>query len=440
MDLRGHARFILTLSARDSAQSKGAGCFRTLPGSARHPPIGSIDRASLFSQKTGVVVRSVRINSLDTVRGLAALSVVFLHILSAYRTQESWSVAGDHHLNLPFLLSRTPLGIFYAGGSAVVLFFILSGFVLALPFLAGRAPRYRDFAIRRVCRIYLPYAAALFIAIGARSLVTVAPVAGADWVRSFWDTPLTPGIIAGYLAMTGFSYHTAIDFVVWSLIHEMRISLIFPLLIAAMALTSRLSLRLAGAFLLSFGAALLALQMRDDPSAVHLAVRSWLDTIGYIWFFIVGIELARYRQTIMRFIAARSRTEIVLLTILSACLYCARLLVPSLEHTAELDFIIGIGAAGFIALAIGRAHFDRWLTKPPLLFLGRTSYSLYLLHPIVLLTAIYALSGLVPPAAIMIIVAPLALLAAWLGWRFIEKPSMELGRTLSRRPAAVGSD
>lgn len=63
-----------------------------------------------------------RIQSLDALRGLAAVSVVFLHILSVYGTKDAWAVSSTHGDFLAFLLARTPAGIFYAGGEAVVLF------------------------------------------------------------------------------------------------------------------------------------------------------------------------------------------------------------------------------------------------------------------------------------------------------------------------------
>src|SRR5258708_1451464 len=83
-----------------------------------------------------------RIGSLDALRGLAALTVVVQHVLSTYGTIHSWDIAAEQHQIGPFLATRTPLGIFYAGDAAVILFFTLSGFVLALPFLSGRGPTY----------------------------------------------------------------------------------------------------------------------------------------------------------------------------------------------------------------------------------------------------------------------------------------------------------
>ncbi len=48
-----------------------------------------------------------------------------------------------------------------AGHEAVILFFLLSGFVLTIPYLLPDPPGYLRFLTRRVIRIYVPYLAAL---------------------------------------------------------------------------------------------------------------------------------------------------------------------------------------------------------------------------------------------------------------------------------------
>ena len=383
-----------------------------------------------------------RIDCLDTLRGLAALSVVLLHVLSVYPSLDIASGSGAIGGAAVFLLSRTPLAIFYAGGEAVLLFFALSGFVLALPFVEGRGPSYPVFVTRRICRIYLPYVAALFIAIAARSMVTIKPVSEiTPWLGDLWRSPPDWGSVAGYLAMTGFLPHRTIDFVVWSLIHEMRISLIFPLLIALSGVGHPI-LRLLLAGLLSSSCAAAA-DGASGTNAADLASHSLLETGRYLWLFVLGIELARQRRPIAAWVAAQSGATIALILGLSACLYCVRFLVPAIDRLQEWylrDYLIGFGASGFIMLAIGRARFAQWLRLMPLLMLGRVSYSLYLFHPIVLLTMLYALHDRVSPALWVPAVAPVAIITAWATWHLIERPSVALGRrlTATRAAASIG--
>ena len=382
--------------------------------------------------QTGKTPADHRVHALDALRGIAALVVLYAHILYVYGTKEIWIAAARRGEFLGLLLARTPLGMFFSGGEAVIIFFILSGFVLALPFLAGTPPRYGAFAIRRFFRIYPPYAFALLVAVVARILVAVVPVAGiSSWFAAFWAAPVTLKTIAGYLAMTGFPEHTTIDFVVWSLIHEMRISLIFPLLFAATCF-GRPWLRLAAFFTLSYVCACLSVRLAPTQQGLQ----TLLQTGSYVWFFVIGIELARHRRAVTLWIQSRGRIVFAALLSLAACFYGARLIFPALGFRPESDFIVGIGAAGFVAFAFGRARFERWLSWPPFLFLGRISYSLYLLHPIVLLTFVYALHGVLSREVMLIVMAPASVLVAWAGQRFVEEPSMRLGRALARRTLA----
>src|ERR1700754_945064 len=89
-----------------------------------------------------------RLLQLDSLRGFAAMTVVWHHWRQAY-----WATP-----------PRWFMQPFSAGHEAVILFFILSGYVLSLPVWINRQPRYADYLIRRISRIYLPYVAAACLA------------------------------------------------------------------------------------------------------------------------------------------------------------------------------------------------------------------------------------------------------------------------------------
>src|SRR4051794_39802460 len=93
------------------------------------------------------------ISFLDSVRGIAALSVVANHYVLAYGMPK-WQ----------WVLSRTPLSIWWDGPAAVSMFFVLSGLVLSIKhFHATKNPSLHAFSIggyclARVCRIWVPFA------------------------------------------------------------------------------------------------------------------------------------------------------------------------------------------------------------------------------------------------------------------------------------------
>lgn len=121
-----------------------------------------------------------RFEELDSLRGLAAITVVI------------------HHLSLvvPSILLNeklkfTLLHILWAGHEAVILFFVLSGFVLSLPYLNKKAPSYRDYLIKRLCRIYIPYAASIVVAVilmamlSRRGIPELSAMINNTWITSF---------------------------------------------------------------------------------------------------------------------------------------------------------------------------------------------------------------------------------------------------------------
>src|SRR5690349_9211043 len=99
----------------------------------------------------------MRYRALDAMRGLAAISVVIHHcILSLPQPAQD---------RIEALLKFTPLRPFSTGRPFVLLFFVLSGFVLTVAIRSDSRFSYSAFVLKRVCRIYLPYAASLAFSI-----------------------------------------------------------------------------------------------------------------------------------------------------------------------------------------------------------------------------------------------------------------------------------
>lgn len=95
----------------------------------------------------------MRYPALDALRGVASFMVLTHHCVLAglIPISPGWGL----------VLSRyTPLHLLVNGRAPVILFFVLSGFVLSLS-LEGARFFYAQFAARRLCRIYLPFAAVI---------------------------------------------------------------------------------------------------------------------------------------------------------------------------------------------------------------------------------------------------------------------------------------
>lgn len=99
--------------------------------------------------------RNSRLKQLDGLRGLAALAVFVCH-------------STEMMVNNPNTLRVwPPLRSLWDGQAAVVLFFVLSGFVLTLPYV-GPSPKRVDtapFIVRRLTRLYPAYWTAILLAL-----------------------------------------------------------------------------------------------------------------------------------------------------------------------------------------------------------------------------------------------------------------------------------
>ncbi len=173
-------------------------------------------------------MKSNRIESLDSLRGVSALIVVIFHCLIAFVL---FADALNFHFANDFIefLTLSPLKIFWSGNEAVLLFFVLSGFVLFLPVMNNKQQRYSVYITKRFFRIYIPYIVLMAVS-------TILAILFMDYKDNTglslhyvnrWDHEVTLSAIIAYIFMINYEL-TNVNGVVWSLIHEMRISIIFP--------------------------------------------------------------------------------------------------------------------------------------------------------------------------------------------------------------------
>lgn len=371
-----------------------------------------------------------RFEQLDSLRGLAAISVVINHMLIIFPIlpiEMPNYKGGSWFLNL---ITYTPLNIFWQGHSAVLLFFVLSGFVLSLPFLQQRGFSYPKFLIKRICRIYLPYVIAITSALLLRTWLATGPILGATtWFNQNWATPMTLGLVVQHYAFLGnYDTNAAIP-AIWSLVHEMRISLIFPLMII-LVIRLKWSTNIGVAVLIS------VLNRALGYLFWHHGLRSdigWYDSMEYIPMFMFGGMLAKYRTELTSsYRQINTFAKILLLFVgVIAYTYDSLFMGNQILHLGD-DWVLSLGSCIFIIIAFSSNTANRVLLTKPIRYLGKTSYSIYLWHEMILFGLVYTLHDIFPLWMIWVITLILTLAAAGLSYKLIELPFIRLGRYLTR--------
>jgi peptidoglycan/LPS O-acetylase OafA/YrhL len=368
-----------------------------------------------------------RFASLDALRGIAALLIVTFHCWKIGLFPEPVGWVGR-------LWYWTPLNLLISGRPWVILFFVLSGFVLACSLERAMRLDYRGFVLRRLCRIYLPFLGSILLSLLAYALVQPERIASLSrWFNELaWSEPPTLRMVMRHLLMTGLDGDDGLNPVMWSLVYELRISLVFPALFLAgwrwprALLAIGLLAHLAAAVL--FGCR----SVQCQPFRGHDGIGSMLLTVYFTLFFIIGILLARYRDGVTQAVRRLSVPGAALLGL--AALYAMILPNnPRLMAFLPADLLAGLGGAALMALAIGRSGWAATLRLRPLAWLGLVSYSLYLTHNIVLLALMHWFHAMASVTVLLLGVVVASLLVAAVSHRLLEAPAARLGRWVTER-------
>ncbi len=368
-----------------------------------------------------------RFSALDSLRGLAALSVLIYHYLTVLPF--FW----DNTASSSFAITAfkyTPLHIVWAGYEAVLFFFVLSGFVLSLQFYEKKKIHYWDFLMSRFFRIYIPCYIAIFIGILCKIYFYRPDVEGFSFIfTSVWDSPITVGTIFYHIMLLFYFGYGEIVLVLWSLVMEIRISLIFPLL---MLLLKKYNWR----YNLIFGAGLSILYhviINNGRKELFSIPLDYYYTITFIFMFILGALLAQHKDIFIQLMRKSSCKMKLLLLFLGIFLYTIRYWLfdssSSGIHVVIADMSISIGAAIFIILSFS-AFASHILKNNIIHFIGKISYSIYLYHATVLFALIYLLYPRLSIYVIWIIAFFGTIGISYLSYTYIEKPSISLGKKL----------
>jgi peptidoglycan/LPS O-acetylase OafA/YrhL len=337
------------------------------------------DRATLAGMK--------EIRALTSLRGVAAVWVFLFHLDLA------------RPLFPPVLHQWLAIG---RGYIAVDLFFVLSGFVLALtyrgPFLSRPfMSAYPDFLLRRVARV-MPLNAAIV------GLLAVTAWFGPSSVGDSFAAARNPWtVIANILLIQDWGLAPSIDKPSWSVSVEMAVYLAYPLLLA-LAWSRRFWI-----ILLLAGMASLYWLVRTELGVVSQGLLIGDFTRGFADFSFGLLCFRAFESGAVPSVVGRFDLVIVS-AFWAAVVFSPTDLLPILVCPAVI-----------LSLAMERGPVAWLLGLRPLNYLGRISYSIYLVHYCVLcglsLLPIRA-SGLYGAAALSLTLAISAVTFRW-----VERPA-----------------
>jgi peptidoglycan/LPS O-acetylase OafA/YrhL len=315
--------------------------------------------------------------SLDGLRGLAALSVVFLHYISAFLPFLAGFTLSEQHNGLAKAVSTTPLQLPMAGSFAVCIFFVLSGFVLSLRFFQTKKHDVLISSVaRRYFRLMLPALASIILAYLVLRLGLIYSQQAAlrsgsiTWLGGFWNfhASFWQALWQGIYRIWAYPVSTY-NIVLWTMHYE-----------------------LLGSFLVFAFLALFGLQKNRRIAYIVLGL-IFLKT--YFLGFIAGMAICDVvinQPGLMRRLSSRLTWASLPVAIVLGCWTTAvayksvydRVTVPFFA-TPELEILAHIVGAIIVVVAVLKLEL---LAKPlesrPMQYLGKISFPLYLTHFIIM--------------------------------------------------------
>lgn len=362
-----------------------------------------------------------RFASLDGARGIAALVVVVHHSLLAVwpSVANTYFGANPRRWSVAWWLSETPIHALWAGPEAVIVFFVLSGFVLALPAVKYGVrwfgPSYYP---KRLLRLYVPVWGAILLAAGVRWVQSRPKLPESSlWLQAHAvRMTLHGGLVQASLRDQG---TWAFNPVLWSLHWEILYSLVLPVGLLAAFITGR---RLFAGLLVAGGACAFS-----GWGAATGSVR-----LTYLPMFLIGSVLAFHWVRLAQHVRVMSTQAVAGVGLGAVCLlmstYWIRL---DWFNASSQSTVVGVSksvevlsAAILILLTIARTSWSSLLERKVPRWLGSRSYSLYLVHEPIVVTLAFAVGVRTPIIVFLAIALPASLVSAELFWRLVESPSI----------------
>jgi peptidoglycan/LPS O-acetylase OafA/YrhL len=317
------------------------------------------------------------IKYLHIIRGFAAFFVLLAHAKwpfwiggTAFLKQTSfWELSVLDKAGLAFALLSSN------GTAMVIIFYVLSGFIIAHSFSKNKWS-YKQFIINRSLRIYIPYIASALIA-GLLLVISyrLAAVLFESPVKDYHQRVMiaySSGLNLTNFIKTFFFFKTervnyfGFNYVYWSLLYEMIFYLVFPLLLKYLKYI--------------FVATLVIYPVHIFYQPLPEIDYWYLYLTEYLFYFLSGIYLYRFviSGKLDFYKGSVWLKKYVLLVLILLSFFSAELIGFSSYKSISFLAATVMSLSWMIYLLLYGAK-NGYFTKL-FMFLGKISYSLYLIH------------------------------------------------------------
>lgn len=358
---------------------------------------------------------------LTSLRFFAAAMIVLLH---------SAAFTWDWTKSLPATLSH-----------GVSFFFVLSGFILTHAYQGRAMPKLKIFLWARFSRLWPVhfFAIVLLYVLIPRGVDTFdGPGIFSRWVVLFFNLTLSHSLFP-YLEYI-FSWNA----VSWSISTEFCFYLVFPLLVGGIRFNWAWKLVLAVAVACAFVAFLhfMNVPAGSGNEEINLQFATYANPIMRIPEFVLGMATwVIWDRYLRRRQLSKLAWTVVEALAIGTTIAWMFIVFPQVMGMLNSSILSATGSAWILAVLIacmasGKGYIGSALSLRFVVFLGEVSFSVYMLHQIILKVFIFRFDLSSPPAWLYF---STVLAAATLSFYFIEKPAQRRLRELMALPPKAPS-
>lgn len=398
-----------------------------------------------------------RIAGLDGLRGLMALCVIVAHCFGLFA---------------PMMMARTRADML---GQGIVVFFVLSGFLIYLPFARSivegtKRPRLRSYARTRVFRVYPGYIVIFLLADFVLRAVFLENALGVEvsnsdrgtgmitnpWLvlfhltllQNYVPATLQTGLTPSWTLTVELAFYVILPLAILGFLRLARPLRLAPYLVACLPAIALLGLgivtRTSIAIYATAHPGLSPYEIEWGPTPIAVVSRSileWSDNFGLGMLACVAFLAIRsgalHRIAGLRPVVALWWTVAAFLVIAGIVFVLAGRLPTIAPRFSSL--FVAAAAAAFIVIVVQPSRSDnphsrlaRMLDWAPLKYVGLVSLSTYLWHyPVMIVALRLGLTGTDTPlgslrsiAVVILITIAVSTVTYWV----VERPASQIGR------------